>query len=124
MDDFLSKPLKLEDLRRMLDKYSNPSWNRHGGPAGGMGGMGAGAAIITSASTACLTLETSVSRSSADLLGRSMSTRDCASTPALALEQDDAEASSVERQIVVDELATEAAQSASTSDKSAHVDAS
>ncbi|RKP09674.1 hypothetical protein THASP1DRAFT_13950 [Thamnocephalis sphaerospora] len=35
MDDFLSKPLKLDDLRRMLDKYTGPTWHCAGVTAHG-----------------------------------------------------------------------------------------
>jgi DNA-binding response OmpR family regulator len=33
MDDFLSKPLKLDDLRRMIEKYTRPSSQSIGGPS-------------------------------------------------------------------------------------------
>jgi hypothetical protein len=105
MDDFLSKPLKLEDLRRMLNKYSNPSWHRHTSPTGGVNGIRTVTTMITSPSTACLTLEETASKNSEDLLGRSISIRNSASSPALGLDQNK-EASLSERQIIVDELAT------------------
>ncbi|KAI9591342.1 hypothetical protein BDF19DRAFT_426373 [Syncephalis fuscata] len=117
MDDFLSKPLKLDDLRHMLDKYSNPSWQRHGNTLGSLGNTASTVAtMITSPSTACLTLEETMSKNSADLLGRSISIRNSASSPALCLDRDE-NTSAMERQIVVNELvatSTAAAAAAAT----------